>query len=726
MARRKEQEPVFSSIKLFIERCMLADRSLLWPEKAFWTQANIKEIKRRLYESPVIGGDLSFEEKLQQQMEGASSELWGVICDIYYVYFLPSASIRLEKKQSSLRKMMSIGGLAEPEWGIWEPQQHGFTRTSFKYHSKYSQFWVVILLADSVKESSSPKDIFSKPDVLERTLDNILESIPKKIDRAYDMRHALLYMIFPEKYERIISTGDKRKIIQAYGTFNKEYTMSQLDAELRVVREKMEKDYGPERLPFDFYKFKEQWRNPEVGPPKKPESDRRKATGKSIEETHPPSDADLRRILQVMGNAKNVILYGPPGTGKTFLVMQAAKEIIGTQGKTALSEKAAILQAIQDLAFYDILGLSLYFHGPEKKYTVSEILNQNIIQARFESKPVARRREYVWNGCQSHTSPESKTVRVANRSEPYLFDKTVEQGESRWALTEDGREYIREQFTETLDELKASRSASATSEQFIVKTTFHQSYAYEDFIEGIRPREDEATGKTTYPVVPGVLKRICLRAAADPDNTYILIIDEINRGNIAKVFGELITLLEEDKRGEAVVLPYSGERFSVPDNLYVLGTMNSTDRSIALLDIALRRRFAFCELMPRLDLLEDKTVETEEYSVSLSGLLDNINKKIIATIGRDYQLGHSYLMKVAEKTEEEKPQYLEFVWNQQIMPLLQEYYYSQPEKLMEVLGNPWVDEDREADAEESGVQIKQLSGDELLDALQWLANGRKE
>jgi len=205
----------------------------------------------------------------------------------------------------------------------------------------------------------------------------------------------------------------------------------------------------------------------------------------------------------------------------------------------------------------------------------------------------------------------------------------------------------------------------------------------------------------------------------------VLIIDEINRGNIAKIFGELITTLEEDKRGSTVILPYSGDRFSVPENLYLLGTMNSTDRSIALLDVALRRRFAFIELMPRLDLLKDQTVDYENISISLSGLMENINKKIVASIGRDYQIGHSYLLKVADKQPEKRSAYLEFVWNRQIMPLLQEYFYSQPEKLHEVLGQPWVEEDSESTNEGEQIGVKQLSDDELFAALEWITNGRK-
>lgn len=214
--------------------------------------------------------------------------------------------------------------------------------------------------------------------------------------------------------------------------------------------------------------------------------------------------------------------------------------------------------------------------------------------------------------------------------------------------------------------------------------TFHQSYGYEEFVEGIKP--SVKNGTVIYETKNGVFKNLCKKALEGKDKPYILIIDEINRGNIAKILGELITLIEPSKRiGKSerlqLTLPYSGESFGVPRNLYIVGTMNTADRSIALLDTALRRRFEFVEMMPDSEYLKDKKISDSGNTIELDRLLESMNNRIEFLLDREHTIGHSYFMDV-ESIED-----LCKVFKNKIIPLLQEYFYDDYVKIIAVLND---------------------------------------
>lgn len=219
----------------------------------------------------------------------------------------------------------------------------------------------------------------------------------------------------------------------------------------------------------------------------------------------------------------------------------------------------------------------------------------------------------------------------------------------------------------------------------IVFITFHQSMSYEDFIEGIKPKTKD--GKITYEVKDGIFKELCAKAENDESQNYVMIIDEINRGNVANIFGELISLIEDDKRLGAseelcAELPYSHDIFSVPKNVYIIGTMNTADRSVEALESALRRRFTFKEMMPKAELVPKEN--------KVRNIFEIINQRIEVLKDREHQIGHSYFMGV-ENNED-----LKAVFYDKIIPLLQEYFYGDYEKIQLVLGEGFVKKESES------------------------------
>jgi hypothetical protein len=377
----------------------------------------------------------------------------------------------------------------------------------------------------------------------------------------------------------------------------------------------------------------------------------------------------------------NKILYGPPGTGKTYALKQQYFPLYTTK-ETSITEENNFEIVVKQLSWWEVIAVALIQLGTSK---VNDIYNHEWVQKKMELSNSKTVKPTIWGQLQSHTVESCEYVNVKSKQQPLIFNKTEN---STWeVITEEIENQIPElyELIEKVNNFKPDANKVIERFKFV---TFHQSFSYEDFIEGIKPimpENGEVAEDLGYKIEDGVFKEICKDAAIDPHNRYAIFIDEINRGNVSAIFGELITLIETDKRKGGtnemrITLPYSKNIFSVPPNLDIYGTMNTADRSVEALDTALRRRFEFKEMMPDLEVIEDKEVD----GIMLSDVLKKINQRIELLIDRDHTIGHSYFINV------DSAQRLADAFNNNIVPLLQEYFYGDYGKIGLVLGDGFV------------------------------------
>jgi 5-methylcytosine-specific restriction protein B len=371
----------------------------------------------------------------------------------------------------------------------------------------------------------------------------------------------------------------------------------------------------------------------------------------------------------------NQILYGPPGTGKTYNTINKALELIGE----------------------NILGKS--------RESIKELFNAKVQEGQIVFTTFHQSMSY--EDFIEGIKPETVDNEVIYEIKPGVFKQLCEQAKAK-AIASDNFEQVYKKF---LDEIKKNQGklileSIVHSKEFTVYVNSKNNLRFhantEKRYEGVIKKEVVEhylkTGETLD--WPSYVKAVGLYLVSNynyskkeqvEDKKYVLIIDEINRGNVSQIFGELITLIEDDKRlgnDEAleVTLPYSKKKFGVPSNLYIIGTMNTADRSVEALDAALRRRFSFEEMPPKPGLIETdgKTSDGFIDEINLVELLQTINKRLEILLDKDHQIGHSYFLCVANLDELKK------AFQNKIIPLLQEYFFGDYGKIGLVLGNGFV------------------------------------
>jgi len=456
-----------------------------------------------------------------------------------------------------------------------------------------------------------------------------------------------------------------------------------------------------------------------------------------------PNNADKQRNIEKEqgslgeGNRKNTgkpvlnqILYGPPGTGKTYNTVRKAVEIC--DGKVYSDYNAAKARykdlkekgRIEFVTFHQSYGYEEFIEGIRADTDEGEIsykkedgvFKRLAINAQFDAS--------VKEGAQSKSlgfhERYGKLVAAFNDDEELILDsktdkpiavKTIskrgnlhcyhEGSDKRYTVSKDRLKKLYDQF-DTLDKLNKVTNLNKEFSDVIGganQTTYWSALSYMLKLQGANSvQENSFEGKLDYNSKKAWLKEQGSCALVKQPNNYVLIIDEINRGNLSKIFGELITLIEEDKRLGAehemtVRLPVSGDEFGVPSNLHIIGTMNTADRSIAMMDTALRRRFAFEEMMPDAEVFDDfgnngiinvQLKDDASFELNLKDMLNKINQRIEVLYDREHTIGHAYFMPLKENPTIDK---LSSIFKNKVIPLLAEYFFEDWEKIRMVLGD---------------------------------------
>lgn len=388
----------------------------------------------------------------------------------------------------------------------------------------------------------------------------------------------------------------------------------------------------------------------------------------------------------------NIILYGPPGTGKTYTSASYAVAIVeGEELDQALDEgdegdRKALLGRYWGYMDSGRIGF-VTFHQSFSYEDFIEGIKPVLGDGRSDGQVEYELRDGLFKAM-SNAAMDNWLAASNTTSTKPPFDEAFERFVERWEenpaitipmKTQDAA-YTIMGFTSASIKF---RKASGGEQHTLSKNTLREIY--------YGRKEAKQSGVGIY--YPGLLVRLKEFTPDRQERTelqrYVLVIDEINRGNVSGIFGELITLLEKDKRlgGDESIrlrLPYSKELFAVPPNLYILGTLNTADRSVEALDTALRRRFSFVEMQAKVDKIEP----AEGLDVDLRKLLTAINARLERLLDKDHHIGHSYFMsiEVAEDPERE----LRRVFKNKVLPLLEEYFYGDPRKVGAVLGKAWV------------------------------------
>jgi 5-methylcytosine-specific restriction protein B len=416
-------------------------------------------------------------------------------------------------------------------------------------------------------------------------------------------------------------------------------------------------------------------------------------------------DKDYKGTTMNATMSLNQILFGPPGTGKTFNTINKAIEIIENRvlsreelepkNRTSLKNKFEEYKKagqIEFVTFHQSYGYEEFVEGikaipvgkegnedgTEMIYAISDGIFKRLSKKSLE--------EFLISNTSSNIN---KRRFILNAKSLNIQAELIQDDENNFRVIKGSK--MRKGYATSFEQYNYFKLRKEVEDNAKLKEESEFFIFEEDYLfQSLSAASSVILGRMSNGTIDWkeTFENLDINLNQDIKN-HILIIDEINRGNISKIFGELITLIEPSKRIGAdeeikVKLPYSNDDFGVPQNLYILGTMNTADRSIALMDTALRRRFEFIEMLPDLKVLNDLFVD----GINIKLILEKINQRVEYLYDRDHTIGHAYFMSLKENATFEE---LENIFKNKIIPLLQEYFYDDWEKILMVLGKGFIE-----------------------------------
>ncbi|MEZ9566663.1 McrB family protein [Vibrio artabrorum] len=664
----RDSSILISNVSDFKETCLIQGRSL-FTENNVWNLQTCSELMEYFVEN-LDEGEGDFFQKLETQLAGSSAEAKILAAEMLWLMFLCPSNIGPASKKASIERVFAWSGLefdptAKDKY-LSDIALTGVGSAGTAYNTgRWRELVYVIRLVESLLTvpESDRKALLSDSTQLPQWL----EAIPENGSRQF--RHMFLYLLFPDTQERIFGNTDRKTILTTLtdmtsAQYNRTDTKD-IDSSLFELRRSFEDEFGTKALDYYVEPLRSKWKHPKPS---------------SINEIN-----DTAQEYDVKSNDKpqplNTILYGPPGTGKTYNTINKALEIIDPDFYNLHSDdRVAIKTRFDELVNSNRIGFVTFhqsfsyedFVEGLKATTENNQVNYEIEDGIFKS--ICKK---------AHKSNYSDFI--VHRESFASFDVEGITDELIIFRKKNGNRLpIAREVIDEFCTAFASGKFELNSEQ---------KYWLKGFENRLEPYLITGFDSLYRDMLPKLVERSAKSSERSLDvveegcsDRSVLIIDEINRGNISNIFGELITLIEPSKRAGgkealSVKLPYSKKAFSVPDNLHIIGTMNTADKSLAQLDIALRRRFQFVEMMTNYDLLA--TIPPID-GIDIEQMVRVINKRIELLYDREHTIGHSFFLSLKDTPSIE---HLAEIFELQILPLLEEYFFEDWERVAMVLGD---------------------------------------